>query len=50
MIGEKSGVEFSPPPAYGQNTRAVLEEIGFAAAEIDAMVAEGIASAGKAAA
>ena len=35
----------SVPPAYGQDTRAILSEAGYAPAEIDALVAEGIAIA-----
>lgn len=41
--------EFSPPPSYGQETRAVLEEIGLSQQEISGLVANGIASTGKAA-
>lgn len=37
---------FSPPPSYGQDTRTVLREIGMADAEIDGLVADGIASTG----
>jgi crotonobetainyl-CoA:carnitine CoA-transferase CaiB-like acyl-CoA transferase len=33
----------SVPPAYGQDTRAILGEAGYAPAEIDALLAEGIA-------
>jgi crotonobetainyl-CoA:carnitine CoA-transferase CaiB-like acyl-CoA transferase len=33
--------EFAPPPRYGEHTRAILAEAGFAAAEIDALYAAG---------
>jgi crotonobetainyl-CoA:carnitine CoA-transferase CaiB-like acyl-CoA transferase len=35
------------PPRFGQDTRAVLAEAGYSAAEIEALVAEGIALAGE---
>jgi formyl-CoA transferase len=36
----------STPPAFGQDTRAILAEAGYGASEIDALVAEGIALEG----
>jgi CoA:oxalate CoA-transferase len=33
----------TPPPTLGQHTREILAELGFGPAEIDAMVAEGVA-------
>lgn len=41
--------EFSPPPAYGQETGTVLREIGLSEAEITSLLVNGIASTGKAA-
>jgi formyl-CoA transferase len=35
----------SVPPAYGQDTRAILAEAGYSPTEIDALVAEKIAIA-----
>ena len=35
-----------PAPVLGQHTREVLAEAGYAAGEIDAMIAEGAAVAG----
>ena len=37
-----------PAPRLGQHTREVLAEAGLAAAEIDALIADGAASAGGA--
>lgn len=39
--------EFPPPPSYGQDTRSVLLEAGLDSGEIDALVADGIASEGQ---
>jgi crotonobetainyl-CoA:carnitine CoA-transferase CaiB-like acyl-CoA transferase len=33
----------TPPPTLGQHTREILAELGFGPAEIDAMLAEGVA-------
>ncbi|MEM9797226.1 MAG: CoA transferase [Pseudomonadota bacterium] len=40
--GERPRVD-APPPQLGADTRAVLAELGYASAEIDAMIAEGVA-------
>ena len=42
-LGRTPGAAHSKPPLYGSSTRAVLAEIGYAEAEIDAMIAEDIA-------
>jgi crotonobetainyl-CoA:carnitine CoA-transferase CaiB-like acyl-CoA transferase len=35
---------FAPPPRYGEHTRAVLGEIGLSKAEIDRLIAAGVAA------
>lgn len=34
--------DYSPPPRYGEHTQSLLEELGFAAKEIDALREEGV--------
>lgn len=38
--------QFSPPPAYGQDTRAVLAEVGYSQSEIDGLAEAGVVSCG----
>ena len=45
-LGATPGSIRRPAPTYGQHTREVLAEAGFAVAEIDALVAEGAVHAG----
>jgi crotonobetainyl-CoA:carnitine CoA-transferase CaiB-like acyl-CoA transferase len=46
-LAQMTGLAWSPAPApaHGEHTRAVLDGLGYAAAEIDAMVAAGIVKA-----
>jgi crotonobetainyl-CoA:carnitine CoA-transferase CaiB-like acyl-CoA transferase len=46
-LAQMSGLAWSPAPApgHGEHTRAMLDGLGYAAAEIDAMVAAGIVKA-----
>lgn len=47
-FSETPGSLHRPPPLLGQHSREVLREFGFAAADIDALVAEGIVGDGSA--
>ena len=41
--------DFFPPRGYGEDTRAVLREVGYAGKEIDRMIEAGIAAGPSAA-
>lgn len=41
-FSDTPGIVHGPPPLVGQDTRAVLEELGYSASEIDALRASGV--------
>jgi crotonobetainyl-CoA:carnitine CoA-transferase CaiB-like acyl-CoA transferase len=45
-IGKSLGEDMQPAPSIGQHTREVLIELGYSAAEIDALFADGVAISG----